>query len=356
MAGDFLLLSRHQTVYLFRRRVPRDLMERLGRTEIYRSLGTTDRKLAVVRARALATYTDQVFARIRAMDSNDDDSFQIDLTVAMRPGKDGLFELLFENVVPGDGPAMAEAMEAFRNTGSNRQTGPEDVPKLSSNTLTCARAETLMSSANALTLADGIKEYFSKADIKPTTRASYRTKLAYLVEQAGSGTPLFDIDQLRFVKLADTITDNDTWSDKTKSVYITIIGGFLNWHRIRAGLPQLTAATLKPKRAAPSALDRAAFTLDQLRTIFQHAARFRGEEPHKYWATVATTFLGCRVEELAQVNLISDLKHDPDTGVWYFEFEETPDADGVLRKSLKRHSSWRHAPIHSALVQHGFVD
>ena len=72
--------------------------------------------------------------------------------------------------------------------------------------------------------------------------------------------------------------------------------------------------------------------------------------------TLATAFLGCRVEELAQLNLNTDLKHDTETDVWYLVFAETPDADGVLRKSLKKLSSWRNVPIHSALVRHGFIE
>lgn len=341
MAANFLQKSRHDSVFYFRRRVPADLFDSLRKRQIYKSLDTCDRREAIIRARALAAQTDRLFASLRAMPKPN--TRRIDYTLELRFDQSGLPQAVKIEAEPGEHEAAQKALEtAVSGLAALRQPS--------------ASTQRPMPTANALTLADGIEEYMGKADIKPTTRASYRTKLAYLVEQVGGATPLFEVDQLRFVKLAETITADNSRHDKTKGDYITIIGGFLNWHRIRGGLPQLTAATLKPKRAAPSTLDRDAFTLDQLQTLFQHVAHYRESEPHKYWATVATAFLGCRIEELAQVNIGTDLKRDPDTGVWYLEFAETKDPDGVLRKSLKRHSSWRHAPIHSALVQHGFIE
>ncbi|MDR5736591.1 MULTISPECIES: hypothetical protein [unclassified Caballeronia] len=270
--------------------------------------------------------------------------FRLDYTLELLFDQSGLPQAVRIDAEPGEHEAAQRALETAV-AGLAALKHPTTLPATSA---APARA--------AVTLSKGVGEFMRRKDLKPTTLASYATKLAYLVEQAGGETSLLDIDQLRFVKLAEVILDNGAWSDKTKSVYITMIGGFLNWHRLRNGLSLLTAATLKPKRTAPSALDRDAFTLDQLRMIFQHAATRRLSEPHKYWATVATAFLGCRIEELAQVNIGTDLKHDVQTNVWYFDFAETPDADGVLRKSLKRLTSWRHAPIHSALVRHGFID
>jgi len=54
--------------------------------------------------------------------------------------------------------------------------------------------------------------------------------------------------------------------------------------------------------------------------------------------------------------LKSDLVNDEETGIWYLIFDGRADPDGVVRKSMKKVSSWRHVPIHSALVRHGFID
>lgn len=342
MAANFLQRSRHDSVFYFRRRVPADLFDSIRKRQIYKSLDTCDRREAIIRARACAAQTDQLFASLRAMSKND--TLITDYVVEIDLDFSGLPRKIKVQADPGEHEAAQKALEtAVAGLATLRQS---ESP---------TSAHTAVQ-ASGPTLAEGVAEYMTKADIKPTTRAAYKTKLAYLVEQIGGTTPLFDIDQARFVKLAETILADSTWHDKTKIGYITTIGGFVNWHRVRKGLPQITAATLKPKRTAPASLDRDAHSLDQLRTIFDHAAGYRLTEPHKYWVTVATAFLGCRVEELAQINLHTDLKHDKETGVWYLVFAETPDADGVLRKSLKKLSSWRNVPLHSTLVRHGFID
>lgn len=33
-----------------------------------------------------------------------------------------------------------------------------------------------------------------------------------------------------------------------------------------------------------------------------------------------------------------------------------PDPDRIVRKSMRKESSWRHAPIHASLIQHGFIE
>lgn len=342
MTANFLQKSRHDSVFYFRRRVPADLFDSIRQRQIYKSLDTSDRREAIIRARALAAQTDRLFASLRAMPKPN--TIQTDYMVEIKLDLRGLPQAVRIEAEPGEHEAAQKALEtAVAGLAALREPARlQDAQRARENP--------------GPTLAEGVAEYMTKADIKPTTRAAYKTKLAYLVEYAGGPTPLFDIDQAGFVKLAETILADNARHDKTKIGYITTIGAFLNWHRIRKGLPQLTAATLKPKRTAPAALDRDAHSLDQLRAIFDHTAGYRVTEPHKYWVTVATAFLGCRVEELAQVNMHTDLKHDKETGVWYLVFAETEDADGVLRKSLKKLSSWRNVPIHSALVRHGFID
>nr|WP_133647511.1 DUF6538 domain-containing protein [Paraburkholderia flava] len=205
------------------------------------------------------------------------------------------------------------------------------------------------------TLQEAVSEYLEKVEVKPTSRKSYKTKLTFLVSKLGADTPFASIDQARFSALAEEIAADDSRENKTNGDYITIIGGFINWHRIRKGLPQITAATLKPKRDKPASLDRDAYSLVQLEELFKYAAKFKTTEPHKFWTTLVAAFFGCRIEELAQINLHTDVLQDGETGVWYVKFDEDPDNDGIVRKSLKRHASWRHTPIHSVLIRLGFL-
>ncbi len=58
MSGHFLVRSRHGTQFYFRRRVPDDLQALIGKHVLCKSLGTADRRSAMIRARLLASRTD----------------------------------------------------------------------------------------------------------------------------------------------------------------------------------------------------------------------------------------------------------------------------------------------------------
>lgn len=201
-----------------------------------------------------------------------------------------------------------------------------------------------------------IQEYYDKAEgLKPNTIANYRSKLKHASEFFGESSDLLSLEQMDIVKYADHVRKTVA-NNTTRGQYIQIVATFINWHRIRAGKPQLTTKTLIPRRSTPESAERKAFTLEHMHTLFQNALQYRLTEPHKWWVTVAVAFIGCRVEELAQVNIKTDLIQDDKSGVWYFKFDESLDDDGDKKKSMKKPASWRHAPIHSALVRHGFLD
>lgn len=111
-----------------------------------------------------------------------------------------------------------------------------------------------------------------------------------------------------------------------------------------------------PKREIPESEDRDAYTLDQLSAVFENASTYKRKNPNKFWASVAPAFLGCRIEELCQIHIKTDLVHDEQAGIWYLVFDGRPDPDGLVRKSMKVVSTWRHVPIHASLVRHGFIE
>lgn len=70
MAGHYLIKSRHGTVLYFRRRVPDDLRATLGKPYLVTSLGTANRRDAIILARAVAARTDILFANLRHCGEN----------------------------------------------------------------------------------------------------------------------------------------------------------------------------------------------------------------------------------------------------------------------------------------------
>lgn len=98
-----------------------------------------------------------------------------------------------------------------------------------------------------------------------------------------------------------------------------------------------------------------AYTMTDLRRMFD-SPLFRGEwKPARtdygqalYWIPLLLAYTGARREEVAQL-LVSDVARCPDTGVWYAALR--PDD----AKSVKGASSRRRVPLHTDLVDLGFV-
>ncbi len=67
MASGYLKVSRHGTMYYFRRRVPDDLRPIIGKPYLVKSLLTGQRREAIIRARSLAAQTDCYFIALRNM-------------------------------------------------------------------------------------------------------------------------------------------------------------------------------------------------------------------------------------------------------------------------------------------------
>lgn len=206
------------------------------------------------------------------------------------------------------------------------------------------------------TFSDSVAEYFIKSQTKAQTKATYRSKLDHARKFFGDAKDVLTIDQADFVSYCDHVVATVP-NTTSQGHYMTTVATFLNWYRVRsAGLTPLTTKTLVPKREAPESDDRDAFTLEQLGLVFKNAKQYRRSNPYKFWVSVAPAFLGCRLEELCQINLKSDLVNDDEAGIWYLLFDGRPDPDGVVRKSMKKVSSWRSVPIHASLIRHGFID
>jgi hypothetical protein len=295
--------------------------------------------LAVIRARTLAAQTDMIFQHISMAKTATksegiqlDYSFKIDLNELGRP-------------------------TAYTITDAK----PEDQDAINSHLKTLmeasmAGAKGSNAQAARKPFSDALAEYFDKAQIKPQSKATYRSRLDHAQKFFGASEDALGIDQAGLVKYCDHVKSTVP-NITTQGHYISTVASFLNWHRHRvSGLPALTLRTLLPRKDTPESEERDAFTLDQLRLIFANARTYADTCPHKFWISVAPAFLGCRIEELCQVHLDTDLAKDEEAGIWYLVFDGRADPDGVTRKSMKKVSSWRRVPVHSALVRHGFID
>jgi integrase len=80
------------------------------------------------------------------------------------------------------------------------------------------------------------------------------------------------------------------------------------------------------------------------------------EMAHRYWLPHVALFTGARVNELCQLNPQTDILEDPETGIHHFWITEDTEGDERIEKSTKNAVSRRKVPIHSKLIELGFLD
>lgn len=100
---------------------------------------------------------------------------------------------------------------------------------------------------------------------------------------------------------------------------------------------------------------RVAFTVEDLNLLFKSPIYTSGFRPNGcgreavYWLPLLALFTGARVEELAQL-LVSDIHHEEGLG---YHLSITDDADHA---KLKNATSRRRIPLHTSLLDCGFLD
>lgn len=99
---------------------------------------------------------------------------------------------------------------------------------------------------------------------------------------------------------------------------------------------------------------RRGFTPKELNVLFKGLAAFRDDQPTKFWVPAVALFTGARANEICQLSVEDVIDVD---GVWCLNLTVF-DAKGVRvpGKRLKTPSSERMLPLHSALIEAGFIE
>lgn len=79
------------------------------------------------------------------------------------------------------------------------------------------------------------------------------------------------------------------------------------------------------------------------------------DQAHCYWLPHIGLFTGARVNEICQLNPQTDILEDDETGIHYFWITEETEGDERIDKSTKNKVSRRKVPIHSTLIELGFL-
>jgi len=146
--------------------------------------------------------------------------------------------------------------------------------------------------------------------------------------------------------LQSNVPDSDLLSKTTVQNHFVKIATFLKW-MAQNGYSDASLATplhgvIKKTTAASD--DRDVFSDDDLKSLFNNDYYFRSE--HKkashYWIPLLALFTGARLNEICQL-YVSDIKEVD--GIWVIDINDEED------KKLKTLNSKRQVPIHSTLIK-----
>jgi integrase len=141
-------------------------------------------------------------------------------------------------------------------------------------------------------------------------------------------------------------------SAKTAKDSAVLIKEFLTWieqenYPIIPGFQSIFTAVKGPRRQDQQT--RVPYSTDQLKQLFysEHYTKGKVSRAADYWLPLLALFTGARLAELAQLHL-GDIQNVE--GVWVLDLNEADD------KRLKSGSSSRQVPIHSRLIELGFLE
>ena len=350
-------------VFYFRRAIPFAIAAHFQQREIYRSLGTCDRRDAIMRSQAFGAVTDLLFRKLKAMAKNKkDELIRADMMFEMDLDGIGTVRVDME-------PEEFEAGKALINHTIDRLT-----PLMA---MKPAMAPALSQKLFSVAVEEYLRE-FETSGPKPETVLDYRGDFNQFIQIAGD-VPVASLQHEALNDLKKKLAALPPNINKAKALRGKSIDEILaiqlpaqaartvrkKWQRLQTflkwawgqGFVSQNYAFGKMPRAADS--DREKFSDDDLGQLFESPlyADALYKEPFQYWIPLIAAFTGARLEEISQLHL-ADLKHDDETGIWCFDITEDADEKGgaATKKQLKNKASIRACPVHSRLEAAGLSD
>ena len=220
------------------------------------------------------------------------------------------------------------------------------------------------------------------------TETQYRNYLSVFIEYAGN-IPLLEIHidtvkqyytdlqslptNYRKIKVLKdkplsvllATSKHPTISTQTRKKYFEILSSFMNWCvKNQYIIHNPCSAVILEKELIPANKKRCSFTHSDLQAIFSsdyfigknwHSGPASIREHYRFWLPILAALTGARIGELCDLRT-TDIKQDS-FGTWYFKIaDEIDPKTGKKLKHLKSKSSNRNIPLHSKLIDIGFLD
>lgn len=344
-------LTKRKDTYYYQRRVPTHLKEHFQTSLIRFSLHTSERRKAIVLARQHSAHLDKEF-------------FELDLSLinkelekAQLPNKintkqespKGSNILVEQGVKPVTPPTMPLDNKAYAQVRLERS---ESVCKLSDCIelyLSTKKIDKISEKAlgRYKSRLDLLLKTLKDKDINSFTRAdalAFKHQLVQLPPNINNNPKYKGKTIEEIISFGDTPIGTHTINDTFK-----VISGFFDWLVLNEKVVKNPFTKLQVKKETRASEERKVFTESDLKKIFSlDVFKRRSKDAWHYWLPILGLYTGARINELCQ--LYTDNVKEVE-GIWCININ----ADREDQK-LKSKSSWRVIPIHSKLIELGFID
>jgi len=223
-------------------------------------------------------------------------------------------------------------------------------PKLIGGTVNTGTS-TYEAAVTSLPFSDVMEKYLASSPRPPRTANPMRAEFLRFMETLGGDRPIGSISRADVVRYKERLQAKKQ-SPLTLIKHLSGLDALFKWTEVHAYTPAASPVKgLVPskRQAKKHALKRQPFTDDELLLVLssQEFLRQRMERSERYWLVLLLLFQICRREEAAQLYLKDIGEVD---GVPFIQI--TADEKD---QSLKNEGSKRRVPIHSSLIQLGFM-
>lgn len=362
MARNFLVRSRHGTVYYFRRRVPDDLRHAINRLYLIRSLGTSERSHAIILARAYAAQTDIAFVRIRSMSNKELSAQELLDEFATLPDcrqriRQAGMVVRLEEAERERERLEQEVVDGLCRLGEQQERHDRDL-EIAIRVAAAAKPVVLDHAAASSISADVLLKDFLKEGVgagrwKDAEAARTRDygpvwrRFAVHANKHGLG-----VTAVKAYRAEVMGREQDSPETKNRNLYRVraVLSHGVDHHDLDARMLAHLKA-VKGKRSGSSKVKSyLPFTDDELKLLF-HSEFYRQNSFKKassFWLPMLGLYTGARLEELAGLHLASFVTVDGFPSVRLSDHDTTDEG--------KNEHAPREVPVHDELIRAGLLD
>jgi integrase len=339
MAQNFLISSRHGSIFYFRRRVPEDLKAIIGKSFLVKTLATTSKAAAIVLARVYAAKTDAIYERLRTMKKSRPDSIQFDYTLEFSMDDEGKPKFKIDAT-----PEETQAVSTVIATAlQNFPIGPRtSIPSQPTRPLLDAKS----------LLDDFFREGTGGGRWKDPNRTrchDYEPIWKRFSPHAEKHGLTLEAAKAYRSEVIDSALSPETKHRNMYRVHAVIAFGVDRHALDTKMLKELKMPTVKGRGKNSRARPYHPFTQAELELLF-HSEAYKNnsfKKPSHFWLPMLGLYTGARIEELAGLHLSAFNTVDEVPAVVLSD-EDTTDGG-------KNAHATRQVPLHKELIQAGLM-